>query len=307
MPNKLINKSPIVILSGATATGKSRIACQIAKNFNGAIINADAMQVYQDLPILSAQPSIKDFDNFPHFLYGILGSNEKMSVANWLNLVKETLEKITQINKLPIIVGGTGMYISRLIDGIAEIPLISLQFNQMAKDLYEQIGHQEFVKKFGNDKIIDKQKLLRRAGIKLQTGENIEYFLSNNHQKVLENYQILHVNLSPAREEIYQNCNIRFDIMLENGGIDEVKNFLQKNPNYQNLSISKTLGLQEIIDFLANKITINEMKNTAKQKTRNFAKRQLTWFRNQFQEIYFCQNDQQILQRVNNFLKHEIL
>jgi tRNA dimethylallyltransferase len=306
MLNNLVKKKSIIILSGATATGKSKIAIEIAKNFNGVIINADAMQVYQDLPILSAQPSKDDLNNHQHFLYGFLSAIEKMSVANWLNLVEKILADIHLQNKLPIVVGGTGMYISRLIDGIAEIPQIDKEINKKVNDLYQKIGHQEFVKKFGNEKIIDKQKLLRRAEIFMQTGKNIEYFLANNQRKILENYQILHVNLNLERDEIYQNCNNRFDNMLENSAIDEVKFFLQKYPNYQNYSIAKTLGLQEIIDYLCGKITIDEMKNFAKQKTRNFAKRQLTWFRHQFSQIYFCQNQQQILSLVKNFLNHEI-
>ena len=303
----LKSKSKIIVISGATASGKSSVAMQIAKIFNGAIINADSLQIYRDLPILSAQPSTENLIEIEHFLYGILDSKQKISVAIWLKMVAEIVEKIQQENKIPIIVGGNGMYISKLIDGINEIPEIDEKFRLQAQNLYAEIGHEKFQENFGNDKIIDKQKLLRACEVFLQTGKKIEFFQQQKPQKILENYQFIHLNLNPSRQEIYKNCDERFAKMLENNAIKEVENYL-KNIGDLNSPIVNTLGFKEILDFLDKKISLAEMQKLASQKTRNYAKRQLTWFRHQFDEILFFENPQKILEYIKNIdlFNHEI-
>ena len=303
----LKSKSKIIVISGATASGKSAVAMQIAKIYNGAIINADSLQIYRDLPILSAQPTAENFKEVEHFLYGILDSNQKISVGIWLKMVAEIVEKIQQENKIPIIVGGNGMYISKLIDGINEIPEIDEKFRLQAQDLYLEIGHEKFQENFGNDKIIDKQKLLRACEVFLQTGKKIEFFQQQKPQKILENYQFIHLNLNPSRQEIYKNCDERFEKMLENNAIKEVENYL-KNIGDLNSPIVNTLGFKEILDFLDKKISLAEMQKLASQKTRNYAKRQLTWFRHQFDEILFFENPQKILEYIKNIdlFNHEI-
>ena len=303
----LKSKSKIIVISGATASGKSAVAIQIAKIYNGAIINADALQIYRDLPILSAQPTAENFKEVEHFLYGILDSNQKISVGIWLKMVAEIVEKIQQENKIPIIVGGNGMYISKLIDGINEIPEIDEKFRLQAQDLYLEIGHEKFQENFGNDKIIDKQKLLRACEVFLQTGKKIEFFQQQPKKKLLENQKFIHLNLNPSRQEIYKNCDERFGKMLENNAIKEVENYL-KNNNDLNSPITNTLGFKEISDFLNKKISCEEMQKLASQKTRNYAKRQLTWFRHQFDEILFCENQQKILEHIKNIdlFNHEI-
>ncbi len=297
----LQHKSKIIVISGATASGKSKVAIEVAKIFNGTIINADALQIYRDLPILSAQPTVENFIEVEHFLYGILPANEKISVGIWLKMVAEIVKKIQQENKIPIIVGGNGMYISRLINGISEIPEIDEKFRLQAQNLYTEIGHQKFQENFGNTKIIDKQKLLRACEVFLQTGKKIEFFQQQPPKKALENQQFIHLNLNPPRQEIYQNCNERFAKMLENNALNEVKNYI-KNINDLSSPIINTLGFKEILEFLNNKITLDEMQSLASQKTRNYAKRQLTWFRHQFDDIIFCENASQLKKITYNFL-----
>ncbi len=199
----LQHKSKIIVISGATASGKSKVAIEVAKIFNGAIINADALQIYRDLPILSAQPTAENFIEVEHFLYGILPANEKISVGIWLKMVAEIVKKIQQESKIPIIVGGNGMYISRLINGISEIPEIDEKFRLQAQNLYTEIGHEKFQENFGNSKIIDKQKLLRACEVFLQTGKKIEFFQQQPPKKALENQQFIHLNLNPPRQEIF--------------------------------------------------------------------------------------------------------
>ena len=303
----LQHKSKIIVISGATASGKSRVAIEVAKVFNGAIINADALQIYRDLPILSAQPTAENLIEVEHFLYGILPANEKISVGIWLKMVAEIVKKIQQENKIPIIVGGNGMYISRLINGISEIPEIDEKFRLQAQNLYTEIGHQKFQENFGNTKIIDKQKLLRACEVFLQTGKKIEFFQQQPPKKALENQQFIHLNLNPPRQEIYQNCNERFAKMLENNVLNEVKNYI-KNINDLSSPMVNTLGFKEILEFLNNKITLDEMRSLASQKTRNYAKRQLTWFRHQFDDIIFCENEEKIFKYLknNNLFENEI-
>ena len=303
----LQHKSKIIVISGATASGKSRVAIEVAKIFNGAIINADALQIYRDLPILSAQPTSENLIEVEHFLYGILPANEKISVGIWLKMVAEIVKKIQQENKIPIIVGGNGMYISRLINGISQIPEIDEKFRLQAQNLYTEIGHQKFQENFGNTKIIDKQKLLRACEVFLQTGKKIEFFQQQPPKKALENQQFIHLNLNLPRQEIYQNCNERFTKMLENNALNEVKNYL-KNINDLSSPIVNTLGFKEILEFLNNKITLDEMQSLASQKTRNYAKRQLTWFRHQFDDIIFCENEEEIFKYLknNNLFENEI-
>lgn len=303
----LQHKSKIIVISGATASGKSRVAIEVAKIFNGAIINADALQIYRDLPILSAQPTAENLIEVEHFLYGILLANEKISVGIWLKMVVEIVKKIQQENKIPIIVGGNGMYISRLINGISEIPEIDEKFRLQAQNLYAEIGHEKFQENFGNSKIIDKQKLLRACEVFLQTDKKIEFFQQQSPKKALENQQFIHLNLNPPRQEIYKNCNERFAKMLENNVLNEVKNYV-KNINDLSSPIVNTLGFKEILEFLNNKITLDEMQNLASQKTRNYAKRQLTWFRHQFDDIIFCENEEEIFKYLknNNLFENEI-
>jgi len=293
----------IIIISGATASGKSNLAIKLAQQNNGAIINADALQIYQDLPILSAQPTQEQQSQINHYLYGIFSAQQKISVGIWLKMVAEIVKKIQQENKIPIIVGGNGMYISRLINGISEIPEIDEKFRLQAQNLYAEIGHEKFQENFGNTKIIDKQKLLRACEVFLQTGKKIEFFQQQPPKKALENQQFIHLNLNPSRDEIYQNCNARFEKMLQDGAIEEVKNFIEKCPDFHNFSIAKTLGFHEIVSFLIGDINKFEMKKLASQKTRNYAKRQLTWFRHQFDDIIFCDNSLQANEIPNNFLE----
>lgn len=296
-------KFPIVIISGATATGKSELAHKIAKKYQASILNADSLQIFRELPILSAQPSLQEQSEVEYLLYGIFDAKQKISVGIWLNLITKAIEKLYSQNILPIIVGGTGMYLSALVNGIADIPEIHLEFKKQALDLYEKIGHQEFVKKFGNEKIIDKQKLLRRAEIFLQEGRDIEYFheLPNKiffKDEVIKNFNFLHFNLNLEREVNYKNCNNRFLRMLENKGLEEVKNYLNSPIFFEESSVNKTLGFQEIRDFIDKKIDEKTMIKIATQKTRNYAKRQITWFKHQFKNIIYCDNSQNMMEKI---------
>lgn len=272
----------VIVISGPTASGKSAIALKIASEKNGAIINADALQQYQGLPILSAQPSVDDIKKVPHYLYSILSPNDKSSVANWLNLAKQSIEEVWQNNLLPIVVGGTGMYLSKLIEGINHIPEISKENKDRALALYKEIGIDGLKKKLPQSKAIDKQRLIRSYEVLLETGKPIEYWQNMEKYKILPNCKFNHLNLSPNREELYQNCNQRFSNIIESGAIAEVEKLISDYKVSDDLTITKTIGFEEIKRYIVGEISKDQVVEIASQKTRNYAKRQLTWFRNQF-------------------------
>lgn len=195
---------------------------------------------------------------------------------DWLKLVEPLIKKAQSENKLAVIVGGSGMYISKLVEGISEMPEISELVKKEARELFDEIGIEEFRKKFGENKLIDKQRLIRAAEVFLQTEKTIFYWQKTAKKTpFLENF--LHVNLNPDREKLYQNCNSRFVKMIDSGALEEVKNLRVEG----DLPITNTLGFCEIKSFLGGEISREKMIEIATQKTRNYAKRQLTWFRNQ--------------------------
>lgn len=289
-----------LIISGPTASGKSRLALNLADSQDIAIINADSLQLYEGLPILSAQPSEDELKKVPHFLYSHFKAQENSSVMDWLKLVEIKIKQIQEDKKLPVIVGGSGMYISKLVDGISVMPEVSKELRESVTELYEKIGHEEFLLKFGEGKIIDKQRLIRAAAIFQQTRKSI-FDLQKETKEPSFLKDFLHVNLNPDREELYEKCNSRFVKMLDCGALDEVQNLVNQNIS-DDLQITKTLGFYEIRSFLNGKISREKMIEIATQKTRNYAKRQLTWFRNQLPEKKIFSDSKAALE----FLKNEI-
>ncbi len=296
----------ILVISGPTASGKSELAKIIAEKIGGIIINADSIQLYKELPILSSQPDSADLKAARHFLYSVFNYNQDSSVAIWLGLVRKIIDENKDFPKL--IIGGTGLYISKLLDGINFIPQIDMKVKIKSRNLYEEIGRDEFIKaleaKNENLEIIknlDKQRLIRRYEIIAGTGESLDYWQNQPNQNIFADENFIHVNLQPEREELYKNCNLRFEKMLKNGAIDEVKEFIKLSAPH-NLPICKTIGYFEISDYLNNLIDKDEMIKIASQKTRNYAKRQLTWFRNQFKDKIIIENPKIAVNQILNLL-----
>ncbi len=294
----------ILIISGPTASGKSDLALRLADSRDIAIINADSLQLYEGLPILSSQPSLEAQKKAKHLLYSHFKPQESSSVALWLGLVKSAVEEVLAEKKLPVIVGGSGMYISKLVEGISEIPEAEDDLRKGAVALFDAIGHEEFQKKLidlGEEKILDKHRLIRAYEVLMQTGKSITYWQNQPAKKIFPEANFTHVNLNPDREKLYQNCNLRFEKMLECGAFDEVQRLMDQGIE-DDKQITKTLGFYEICDFISGRIPREEMIKIATQKTRNYAKRQLTWFRNQLPEKRVFDNSEVAL----NFLQNEI-
>jgi tRNA dimethylallyltransferase len=315
-------RDKIIIISGPTASGKSGLALTLAKKINGVIINADSMQIYKGLPILSAQPTKREQENIPHLLYSYLEPTKNCSVGLWLDLAQKAINETLSQKQTPIIVGGTGMYISKLIDGIIELPKIPEQLRQETNNLFNRIGYEEFYRKIKEiDPIAvlklapnDKQRLTRIFEIHKLTGKKLSDLQKQPNQKLYPQEQFFHINLNPPRESLYKKCNQRFEIMFNNGGLDEIQQFMRDYPqiiqNPRFYSVSKTLGLQEIVKYINGEINREIMFTEAMQKTRNYAKRQYTWFKNQFKNIKMIfaetiseENLDEITQKILNKLK----
>ena len=278
----------ILIISGATASGKSALALKTAKEKNGRIINADAMQLYSELPILSAQPYEADQKLVPHFLYSVLKHNENSSVAAWLKLAIEQIELALQNGQLPIVTGGTGLYISKLMDGINRVPEPDAGLRMEVRQLMQNVDREELIEillDLGEGlpeiKKLDKQRLARRLEVFKQTGKSLSWWQSQPNEIFYPRENFEHINIELPREELYQNCDRRLLAMFKNGALEEVENLLKEDLE-EDSPISKTIGFLEIKDYLQGKINQEQAIEIASKKTRNYAKRQLTWFRNQF-------------------------
>lgn len=276
----------IIIICGPTASGKSKYALEMAKKYNGAIINADSMQLYKGLGILTSSPSQEDKKSISHHLYNYLELGDVFSVAKYQEAALNVIASVKRSDYLPIIVGGTGLYINALINGINQIPDIDKQIRIDSEKLLDKIGKEEFFHKLitidplVSDKIniSDRQRMIRAYEVMKQTGKSIRYFQAKKVDSPLKGYKISTIMLSPKREFLYQMCNERFLYMIKSGGIEEVKNFLDDDIKI------KPLGFLELSLFLKGAISLEEAVIIAQNKTRQYAKRQVTWFNNQITE-----------------------
>ena len=276
-------KKKALILFGPTASGKSSIALRVSANVKSTIINADSMQVYKNLRILTSRPTEEDEKKIAHKLYGIIDGVESFSVASWLELVKKEIQKSWNQNTLPILVGGTGMYLKSLMEGISEIPSISDSIKLETEETLENNGLEYLYKtliKSNKHTVInkqDKQRIIRAFNVLKSTGKSIEEWQKEN-KKILEDVDF-EIYLPPIeRENLYKASEERFDEMLEKGAVEEVRKLLEQNLGV-NCSIMKAIGVREIQGYLNNKTSKEECVNLSKKNTRNYIKRQLTWIR----------------------------
>ena len=275
-----------IIIAGPTCVGKSAIAIALAKKINGVILNADSVQVYKNLKILSARPSEEEIQDIPHFLYGYVDGSNNFSVADWLFDLKTALKKVQLSKKVPIIVGGSGLYINAVINGLSKIPDISEDNKNLSLNKFNEIGFERFMQL--NSQIdsefvkinSDKQRLLRAYSVFLQTEKNMTFWHKQPREGKLEK-NILSIFINSERKLIYKNCDFRFDKMLEKGALAEVEN-LWKIKIDRSLPISKSLGVKWLLRYLDKSISYKDAVNLSKRDTRRFVKRQFTWFKNNF-------------------------
>jgi tRNA dimethylallyltransferase len=278
----------ILIISGPTASGKSSLALNVTQHIDSIIINADSVQLYKELPILSAQPSKSDQLSNKHVLYSILSHNDASSVDRWLKLVKQEIDNAHKLGKLPIIVGGTGLYISKLVDGINIVPEISDESRKYCSQLYLESGKDglstkllELGENINSIENLDKQRLIRRLEVLIHTKKSLDFWQSKLLIPLYNKDSYIHVTIEPDRDTLYQNCDKRFSNMMDSGAVDEVKALISQQ-QLVGAQIANTIGFLEIKEYLEGSIGCAEAVLKASKKTRNYAKRQLTWFRNQF-------------------------
>ena len=271
----------VILIFGPTASGKSETALKIASKVNSVIINADSLQVYKDLKILTSRPTANDEEVIPHRLYGHIKGDLQYTVANWLNDVSIEIESIFFKNLVPIIVGGTGLYFKSLLNGLASIPDIKNEIKDSTDDLVNKFGleylQRELVKKSPTSKTKnnDPNRIIRAYNILTQTGKTIEEWHSNTKPNI-DNISYQKLLINPDRNLLYKNAEDRFDIMINSGGIEEVKELNLRKYDLNN-SVMKAIGVKEISDFIAGKTSLEDCTRLAKQKTRNYIKRQQTW------------------------------
>ena len=277
--------SKIILLAGPTASGKSKIAIEIAKKIKGEIINADSMQVYKDFSILSSRPSKIDLKKINHHLYGFLPSKRYFSTGAWLSLAKKKVKLCLKKNKVPIFVGGTGLYFEAITKGMSKIPNIEIKKRNKIRELQIKLGQKQFYKKLLTlDPLVknkiepsDTQRSIRAYEVKKFTKKSIFawYKLTKSDFK---DFMIFKIFLDTPRETILKNISKRTKEMFKKNCISEVKNFLKLKTD-PTLSANKIIGVKEIKKYLEEKSDLDQTIELINIKTRQYAKRQVTWSR----------------------------
>ena len=277
--------SKIILISGPTASGKSNFALKIAKKIDGEIINADSMQVYKQFKILTARPNKKEQKKIKHHLYGIIDLNKKFSTGQWLKITIKKIKNIQKRKKIPILVGGTGLYFQSLIKGLVEIPEIPLKFRNKVRSIQKKEGQKKFYKKLlkvdpmTKDKFDpnDTQRTIRAFEIKLFTKISM-YEWMNRTKSEFKQDQFLKLYIDFKREDLIKRISLRSIKMMNDGAVKEVKNFIKLKIK-KDLSVNRIIGIDELTQYLNKKINLDQTQELISIKTRQYAKRQATWAR----------------------------
>ena len=278
-------KSKIILISGPTASGKSNFAIKLAKKINGEIVNADSMQVYKELKILSARPDPKDYQKIKHHLYGFHNVKKSFSTGDWIKLAVKKINELKKRKKIPIFVGGTGLYFKALTDGLVNIPNIPIRSRNKIRVLQETLGQKKFYQKLlkldlkSKNKInpTDVQRSIRAYEVKLFTKKSLHdwfrktksYFKEDAFYKIYIDY---------PRKDLIKRIEKRTEQMIKMGAISEVKRFIKLKIKKDN-SVNKAIGVNEIKEFLNHEKELSDIKEKISIKTRQYAKRQSTWAR----------------------------
>ena len=280
-----MDKPKVIVICGPTASGKTSLSIELAKQINGEIVSCDSMQIYKDMTIGTAKPTKEEMDGIKHYLLDFVSPDQRYSVAEYKKDAENAIEKIISEGKVPIVVGGTGLYLEALIYNIEyqnieedmeyRNKLYEIEREQGLSKLYEMASK---IDSKAMEKISpnDKKRICRVLEIYHLTGKTkteLEEESRKNEPKY--NYKLFGITMD--REKLYERINLRVDIMINRGLIDEVKNLLEKYNNFP--TAMQGLGYKEVVEYLNGLITKDEMIDKIKMETRRYAKRQLTWFR----------------------------
>lgn len=286
----------VIVIGGSTASGKTAMAIHLAEVLRAGkcraeIINADSIQMYRDLRILTAYPSEQEFEKVPHNLFGVLGPHESSSVASWLKMAKNELKRLKYEEKIAIFCGGTGFYIKALLEGVTDVPDIPKEVREEVRNLFERIGRDAFFEKLSELDFEashqlhknDTQRILRAYEVVKFTGKPLnEWWRKRVFGSVeLVDSPIKTIILLPEKEAVRERAASRIVKMLDSGAIEEVKAFNAQNPGYEG-PLNEVIGYREICDFLRiESLKYEELIEKIRIRTNQYIKRQFTWFRNQ--------------------------
>ncbi len=309
-------KKPVLMIAGPTASGKSELALQLAARFDGVVINGDSMQVYKEMRVLTARPSEAEEARAPHRLYGVLSVDDPCSAGRWVSLAQREIDAAIAQDKTPIIVGGTGLYFETLIEGIAPTPDILPDIRSAVRDRMDRLGaaafHEELRLKDPNmaDRLrpSDRQRVMRATEVFDATGLSLTDWQAKQPAGPPFEHPWLGLVVEIAREELYERCDLRLDLMVENGALDEVRT-LKSLGFDRNLPAMKALGVPDFLSYLDGEVDWELALKNAKTGTRRYAKRQMTWLKRKM--IAWNRIDSKDIERKNekffSFISHFLL
>ena len=296
-----MNKPKVIVICGPTASGKTALSIQLAQKINGEIISSDSMQIYKDMNIGTAKPDKQEMQGIKHYLLDFVEPNQRYSVADYKKDAENAIEDILQKGKVPIIVGGTGLYVDSLIYGI-EYP--NIEFDENYRKKLEKRAEKEGLEKLyeearkidpqAMEKISrnDQKRILRVLEIYNATGKTkTEQEIESRKNEVQYDYRVFAINMD--REKLYDRINKRVDIMIQKGLIEEVENLLKKYNEFP--TAMQGLGYKEVVEYLQGKVLKEDMIENIKRESRRYAKRQITWFKKNKQTIWIGPNDLQMI------------
>lgn len=289
----LVQNFDAILITGPTASGKSALAVQLAKDCDGVVINADSMQVYDTLRVLSARPAEDEMEGVPHHLYGHVPATTAYSTGEWLRDVTALLPTVRAAGKVPVFVGGTGLYFKALTGGLSDMPEIPQEIRCEVRLRLKEEGpealHAELSGKdapvAGTLEARDGQRIVRALEVLQATGRSISEFQGKQGPMIVDPERSLKFVVLPDRALLHERINQRFEKMLGQGAIEEVRALMAQNPA-ADLPVMKAIGVREIADMLDGGMSRAEVVERASALTRQYAKRQMTWFRNQMDDTW---------------------
>lgn len=307
--------APVVIIAGPTASGKTELALQVAERFVGEIVNADSMQVYDRLEILSARPGADEMARVPHHLFGCLAPSERCSAGRWLEMAGVMLADIHARGRLPVVTGGTGLYLKALTEGLAPVPAVPDATVAHISAHFDDIGGPAFKAELAvvdpaaaaRLPASDRQRLVRAAAVFAASGRTLSDWQGEQSSGPGYPARYLNIVLMPPRDEMYAAIDARFDRMMAAGALDEARRFAALNLA-PDLPASRAVGVAELLRVVSNEWDLESAVIKAKTATRNLAKRQVTWFKRQIRtdlcldEKYSERDDEKIFSFIRQFL-----
>jgi tRNA dimethylallyltransferase len=286
------DRQTIHIIAGPTASGKSARALEVALAEDGEIVNCDSMQVYDDLPLLTAQPPAEDRDVVPHHLYGALHPNDVCSAGNWREMAEPLLHDILETNKTPIVVGGSGLYIKALMEGLSPMPDIPQDVRTAVVERYEEIGAEAFYKELEmRDPIMaarfhinHKARTIRAMEVLEATGKSLAEWQKETRLSPPKHWRFEVEVIIPERPILHERCNTRFEWMMDHGVLEEIESFAARVEGGRvknGVPLTKALGYQPLLAYIKGEMSREEAISQSQARTRQYAKQQVTWFRNQ--------------------------